>query len=571
MPKEASPADARDGASHVLYIDDRNHPVPLVECYHATAARSLCSTRPQRFPGSALAAVDSYYCAQCWRYYDAIQGSVEQNGVCPTCCICPFCQSVVTVGFSNPENAATEEGGVAYTFFYQCENCDWTSQKFCPSLSINLSLSSPTASNTDSGPVPSLETLLATATEQLRETLRQVATPHRVDSHFTNLMEQWKQYYPESIPESSDRRIHTSSVLLRKSREQGDMGEKWSWPQLEAKLQRMRDRGQNSSATKDLQQNSTSRKYKTIQDLLQERDKNSHVVPPVKEREEFNDISFFSYQLQLLADPNIRTLSAWYPIARPLEIRHSYRSKAEVLLYNRPGIILKPKLNPLDGDSSVPFGASYGQWFRKDSSAVYVIPKIQILQHRRRPGDVAAQHSFLLQVTNPTLGAIRCRFVSSSYSGEWDFWNDENDNAQSTSYLRHVLVDPFHETVLDPIQVLTSVASSSSTVELLPAEDTLLESSSSGATLHPPMPDAVREWDPAPADPLSSLRWIGLQGETAWLEVTTTGGPETTGTSYGLPMALEIELGNGSWESSLIPVEQDGDSVLFNFVLVWTE
>jgi hypothetical protein len=441
--------------------------------------------------------------------------------------------------------------------YYQCENCDWSSQKHCPDLSVTLSLSSLNA-NTDGSIVPS-ETLLTTATEQLLELLRgfRHTMQQSTDLQFANLSEQWKQYN-HSDPASSDQ-ASKSSVVLRKSVE----NEKWSLPQLEAQLQQRHQRWQDTSRTTESEtSNSTSQTHRTIQDLLKEHDATKNIDPLAED--EYHDISFFAYQSQQLVHSGTPR-SAWYPLARPLELRHSHRSKAEVLRYNRPGILLKPKLNPLDGDSSVPFGA--GQWFRKDASAIYVIPKIQILQQRRHPAADSSRHSFLLQVTNPTLGAVRCRFVPSSYAGESDYWNDATDDAPPTSLLRHVVVDPFHDTVLDTIQILTSVTAPSTTVELLPAEDTLLESGNSGAPMHPL--DAVRDWDPSmSAD--ASLRWIGHQGATAWLDVTIRL-PDTSPLPVGLPVALEIELGNGSWESSLIPVEKENDSVTFDVILVCAE
>jgi hypothetical protein len=50
------------------------------------------------------------------------------------------------------------------------------------------------------------------------------------------------------------------------------------------------------------------------------------------------------------------------PLSIPLMLRQSRRCREE-LADGRPGILLKPKLNPLEGDSSLPTG--HGQWFRK--------------------------------------------------------------------------------------------------------------------------------------------------------------------------------------------------------------
>lgn len=50
------------------------------------------------------------------------------------------------------------------------------------------------------------------------------------------------------------------------------------------------------------------------------------------------------------------------PLPIPLRARRSRRCRAELAL-GRPGILVKPKLNPLEGDSSLRTG--HGQWWRK--------------------------------------------------------------------------------------------------------------------------------------------------------------------------------------------------------------
>lgn len=60
------------------------------------------------------------------------------------------------------------------------------------------------------------------------------------------------------------------------------------------------------------------------------------------------------------------------PLPVPLRARRSRRCRAE-LASGRPGILVKPKLNPLEGDSSLRTG--HGQWWRKVSSIDYIAVK----------------------------------------------------------------------------------------------------------------------------------------------------------------------------------------------------
>ena len=73
-------------------------------------------------------------------------------------------------------------------------------------------------------------------------------------------------------------------------------------------------------------------------------------------------------QLQILnrSDP-ILSRADMLPLPIPLRPRISRRCRAE-LAQGRPGILLKPKLNPLEGDSSLRSG--HGQWFKKVRSTI---------------------------------------------------------------------------------------------------------------------------------------------------------------------------------------------------------
>jgi hypothetical protein len=558
--------------------------------------------------------------------------------------------------------------------YYQCENCDWTAQKDCGNLSVTLSLllhprrldpnkavdenhiTVDTTSSSSSSSFTRLDVLLRTATERCNTIIRQrqsLVYDQSINLLYNNITEQWKLHYQQEKqhqPTTVLSHSSSSSIVPKKKRTtQSD----WSLPQLEAKLNStvLATADDNIDPNTVGHDNIVVRKNKSIHDILLRNEKETVATmeqqpQAATEEQEWDHLSLFSYQLQLLANPKIGTVTkttttsnvkedsdsnnnndtnCWYPLPIPFIIRHSRRSKAEVLLYNRPGIILKPKLNPLDGDTSILSG-QYGQWFRKDSSAIYVVPQVQVVQQRHFPmphmnpssntndtttttstATIPIQHTFLIQVTNPTLGNIRFRLSPSSYGGEWDYWNEESAftntaTAATTSnpILRHVLVDTLHRTILDQLNILTTfntmTTQPTKTVELLPAEDLIIES---GRTSHTTgtssnqqsdattIPLNILNWDPTTADSTTeenSIRFIGQNSSTAWFELTTTNTTTnntiTTGSSattsgevqsYGIPIALEIELGNGSWESSLIPIQNENDMVAFNIVLVWTQ
>ena len=87
----------------------------------------------------------------------------------------------------------------------------------------------------------------------------------------------------------------------------------------------------------------------------------------------------FCYNHLLLVHALPTLASELLPLPLPLRARTSRRCLAE-LRQGRSGILVKPKLNPLEGDSSLKSG--HGQWWKKDSSAIHVIPKLTIFKQQ---------------------------------------------------------------------------------------------------------------------------------------------------------------------------------------------
>jgi hypothetical protein len=73
-------------------------------------------------------------------------------------------------------------------------------------------------------------------------------------------------------------------------------------------------------------------------------------------------VSADSILLQHNGGSVVESMDALLPLAIPLRPRKSRRCRSE-LAEGRPGILLKPKLNPLEGDSSLRTG--HGQWWKK--------------------------------------------------------------------------------------------------------------------------------------------------------------------------------------------------------------
>ncbi len=218
---------------------------------------------------------------------------------------------------------------------------------------------------------------------------------------------------------------------------------------------------------------------------------------------------------------------------------------------------------------------SHGFGSQQDSSAVQVLPRVRVSKHTSDQ----TKHAFLLKVANPTLGTIRMKLASSNYLGE-PVW----DEPSSTTYLlQNVLVDPFTEQVVTALLMPDVVDRLTSTevCELEPAEDSFLELGKSSDEV----PEAVSNWDACSVlidskvcedGPTSSLKLISSKNSMAWFELIVMEGTTRNGVVHGVPLAMQIEIGDGSWESSLVHPELKSESkvsqkdvVTFDLVIVW--
>ncbi|KAK1734603.1 hypothetical protein QTG54_014476 [Skeletonema marinoi] len=222
--------------------------------------------------------------------------------------------------------------------------------------------------------------------------------------------------------------------------------------------------------------------------------------------------------------------------------RVSRRCRAEQSA-GRTGILVKPKLNPLEGDTSL--RAGHGQWWKKDSSK------------------------------NPTLNMIRLRFSGPNSSEE-----GETIDAKE---LENILVDPFMETIIAKADLCSSDSLLSIApcdwIELDSAEDLLLDI----GKRQQDDPQVVKSWDFAPlldaldSNSLPKLTVVASRGDTSWVEVIipnsaaiNSDGEKPPSNCFAVPLSMQIEVGNGSWEASLIKRREvpDGEQDLVQLDIV---
>lgn len=309
--------------AHVLYVDHQGHPAPLSMCYHATASRRLASA-VERQPPSTLTEVDSAFCPQCLAFHDAT--SAATLGFCPkaSCRLCPVCRSIASIG--------VDEESSSSDCLYKCGLCDWTSRQ-C-SLVTRITVGSNGVVDKDDLEKAS-EELLAQWTE------RRMQRDQEAEDHYKTMLQTLEGMAKEQVKGQRS----TFSWLPTANARRKDGPEGWSVESLEDSLL---DRKKLVSASL----------AETVGG--QELQATSLFVDQVLD-ESLQGKSVESVLLQGGATPSV-SLESLLPLPVPLRPRKSRRCRAE-LAEGRPGILVKPKLNPLEGDSSLRTG--HAQWWKK--------------------------------------------------------------------------------------------------------------------------------------------------------------------------------------------------------------
>lgn len=312
-----------EDSAFVLYVDHQGHPAPLSLCYHATASRRLASS-VDRHPPSTITEVDSAFCPQCLSFHDA--NTAALLGFCPrpSCRRCPLCQSVVSVAVD------------AFACFYKCGLCDWTS-KLCNLQSTVVREGNDVTLEEVEKAALELATDLKTRTEQRN---------HAAEEHYKSMLQKLTNLAKDhvkglrSFPGQFFPTVSTKRTL--------DGPDAWSVQSLEASLD-AREKLLSSAADEPI-----GGRELQIVSLVNEQ--------PLSKSIEGLSVDAILLQESATSTIDPASMDTLLPLAIPLRPRKSRRCRAE-LAEGRPGILVKPKLNPLEGDSSLRTG--HGQWWKK--------------------------------------------------------------------------------------------------------------------------------------------------------------------------------------------------------------
>jgi len=337
--------------SFVLYYDHAGHLAPLSQCFHATASRCL-SSLSGKHPPTTTTLVDSAYCPQCLLFHDA--ATAASYPFCTTCHKCPLCQSVASVAMEH-SNASTD-ANTNTTVLFKCGYCSWTSKECQLTVRMDDILTGHDNATGELNDKNQTNKTLLKAQEELILLLKSRKT--ELESESTHHYNTMLNALEKMALEKEKSKAKTTATNTYSSEQKRQLYGPWSLQSLEATIQKTRH-------------DMVARKQTIIggQPLT--------LVQSTMEQTMDESLSTITTTTLLLQATASTDISGLLPLPMPLRPRLSRKCRAEIR-NERPGILVKPKLNPLEGDSSLKTG--HGQWWKKDASAIHVIPKVAIVK-----------------------------------------------------------------------------------------------------------------------------------------------------------------------------------------------
>lgn len=383
--------------STVLYftspLTSNSIPSPLSLAYHPPSSRHLSTLLPSPVPGelSTITEIDSAYCPQCFTSWDANAAFNTAKGCCVSvvdnemrvgCMNCPLCESIIVVTVQNVNlykqkldavindcKGGGDEGDCTHVCFYKCGYCQWNS---IDELEIYSKL------NINDGSINNINdeteiTKQAAQRIQLKITAMIEERTNSIKPLFNNLVNTWNEKLKSEDMEkrkmellvsrsggsrtgtknasSSISIANTCSILNSKdsinSMKEGNSVQKLDQFILNEKKDHMTKQVYDS-ILKDVDYISNN-KF-TFIDLS-------------KEDQQTNNPQYEHLLRQLtISSSNRANQKTLLPVPVKLRTRAVMRDCRE-LASGKPGILVKPKVNPLEGDSSLRYGQ--GQWWKK--------------------------------------------------------------------------------------------------------------------------------------------------------------------------------------------------------------
>ncbi|GFH44639.1 hypothetical protein CTEN210_01113 [Chaetoceros tenuissimus] len=534
----SSSESKRSGVLYYITSPDNSllsPPLPLSHLYHATATRYLSTSLPLKEVTTAVTDIDSAFCPQCLTSWDASTAFTTAQGICHKrcnessrelimgCVSCPCCESRLSNSVMNAKWTLQKEGEI---LVYNCSYCQWNSSE--SNLYIQV----------DGQNVDAVKEAMQQLALQLTERLELSNGQQEFDSK-VNL---WKEKFNQVDVQRKRAELLKGSTLQNFTL--GNVSTLSALDQVEEK----------KVATEDWN-------VQRLEDALKER-KETMALNVVKDEPSisihdtieidskepiFKKYSMEQHLRQELVSPNISTELLPTPVN--LQVRAVRRCLREIEA-GRPGIVVKRKVNPLEGDSSLRYGQ--GQWFKKDSSAIHNVPRVTVEEYVH---DLETkQFAILLRVKNPTLGPVR--FTLGCVDSTTEIPDTKNIMLDS------VTLEKVSVKIHAPTQ---KEANTMDVVTLDAVDDAFLDGGQNQGVNCNHWLEGKNDFDWSSQN---SFQTLSVSNDVAYIQYLSNTIEESNDLLIGIPLSLKIELGDSSWESALIEAKGENDALELPFVAV---
>lgn len=391
--------DVYDGV-RVRYSCKCGHLAPLSALFFS----EMCQKPVCRLPRCSAEEFESYYCGYMLVNMPSKEASMYQNRS-SRCFSCVDCGSVLSTAFHD----------ALQKYFFVCAHCRWDS--------IELDL-------LDDDP----ETLVMSAVARERESAQEDIF-HTLLSHYSTTPSSRNSRTNSSFPTAVSA-VGASPGSLARGRSMSLQSLADSMKELQRDQQMKKFRLQRMAEMGGWKYEQAIEKFEQKEQWLANQQK-EHQWPELKKqlekfpslqpvnRELLTKITHQSYMgevstlHQRLANPleQNRDVHRLFPSRPPLRVKRAWRC-VESIERGSAGILVKPQISPMSGDSSLPIPAS---WFKKANLAIHYLPIVTIQKLPYRVNDTGGVECVLL-IENPLDEAIRlvCRPAGDQCEDEAD-------------------------------------------------------------------------------------------------------------------------------------------------------
>ncbi|KAG6613693.1 dynactin light chain p62 subunit [Phytophthora cinnamomi] len=379
--------DAVDGV-RVRYACKCGHLAPVSALFFSETSEKLVC----RLPGCSVEEFESYYCGNLLVNLPSKEASMYQNRS-SRCFSCPACETALSTAFHESKQR----------FFFLCAHCRWDSLElgladddpdalvmtaitrerqaahedvFQALHSHYSTLSSSSSGGNTLASASGAAFGRSSSLQLLADSMKELQREHQMKKFRLQRMAEmggWK--YDQALAKVQEK----EQWLLEQRREH-------QWPELQKQLSALQTQGTSWG------DDTPEKTRETLEKLAQ--------------KSEMGEVSTLHQRLLNPLDQS-READRLFPSRPLLRVKRTWRC-VESIERGTAGILVKPQISPMSGDSSLPVSAS---WFKKANLAAQYVPVVtfQRLPYRAEAGgDVDC----ILLVENPLDDAIRITFRS---------------------------------------------------------------------------------------------------------------------------------------------------------------